>query len=61
MNSLRKGESAVKKPGFFDSLFDLNGDGKVEPYEEYMVYEILNEEEKKDNDDRDDEFEDEWF
>ncbi len=51
----------MKKPGFFDNLFDLNVDGKVEPYEEYMVYEILNEEEKKDNDDRDDEFEDEWF
>ena len=51
----------MKKPGFFDNLFDLNGDGKVEPYEEFMVYEILNEEQKKDNDDLDDEFEDEWF
>ena len=51
----------MKNPGFFDSLFDLNGDSKVEPYEELMVYEILDEEEKKDNDDLDDEFEDEWF
>lgn len=51
----------MKTPGFFDSLFDLNGDGKVELYEELMVYEILDEEEKKDNDDLDDEFEDEWF
>ena len=33
----------------------------MEPYEELMVYEILDEEEKKDNDDLDDEFEDEWF
>lgn len=51
----------MKKRGFFDSLFDLNGDGKVEPYEEYMVYEILDEEEKEDKDDFDAEFEDEWF
>ena len=51
----------MKNPGFFDSLFDFNGDGKVEPYEELMVYEILDEEQKKDNDDLDDEFEDEWF
>ena len=51
----------MKNPGFFYSLFDLNGDGKVETYEELMVYEILDEEEKKDNDDLDDEFEDEWF
>ena len=34
---------------------------EVEPYEELMVYEILDEEQKKDNDDLDDEFEDEWF
>lgn len=58
---MQKGESTKKNPGFFDNLFDLNGDGKVEPYEELMVYEILDEEQKKDNDDLDDEFEDEWF
>lgn len=51
----------MKKRGFFDSFFDLNGDGKVGPYEGYMVYEILDEEEKDDEDDIDDEFEDEWF
>lgn len=61
MNSLYKGESAKKKPGFFDSLFDLNGDGKVEPYEELMVYEMLDEDEKEDRGDLDNEFEDEWI
>ena len=51
----------MKKRELFDSLFDLNGDGKVEPYEEYMVYEILDEDEKEDNNDFDYDFEDEWF
>ena len=51
----------MKKPGFFDSLFDLNGDGKVEAYEELMVYEMLDEDEKEDKDEFDNEFEDEWI
>lgn len=51
----------MKKPGFFDSLFDLNGDGKVEPHEELMVYEMLDEDEKEDKGDLDNEFEDEWI
>jgi hypothetical protein len=51
----------MKKRGFCDSLFDLNGDGNVEPYEEYMVYEILDEEEREGKDNLDDDFEDEWF
>ena len=51
----------MKKSGFFDSLFDLNGDGKVEPYEELMVYEMLDEDEKEDKGDLDNEVEDEWI
>ena len=40
--------------GIFDNFFDLNGDGKVTPDEEFMEFmmfnEIMNEEKKKEND-----------
>lgn len=46
--------------GLFGDLFDLNGDGNIDPAEDYLGYNVFRETMKDDDDDLDD-FDDDYY